>query len=83
MTTMSPFTLLIVLLLAQVHDDLLGARVQHVEELSVLGVQTTAREVIDASQSVDQFPVGFTIIFLSEFMDISRLRKCDINQEKQ
>ena len=60
---MSPFTSLIVLLLAQVHDDLLGARVQHVEELSVLRVQTTAREVIDASQSVDQFPVEFIIIF--------------------
>ena len=47
---------MIIFVLAQVHDDLLGAGVQHVEELAVLRVQTAAGEVVDASQAVDQFP---------------------------
>lgn len=52
-------TSLVIFVLAQVHDDLFRPCVEHVEELSVLGVQAPTREVVDAPQSVNQFPFFF------------------------
>lgn len=50
-------TFLVIFVFTQIDNDLLGAGVEHVEEFTVLGVQAARREIVDASQTVDQFPI--------------------------
>jgi hypothetical protein len=50
-------TFLVIFVFAQIDNDLFGAGVEHVEEFTVLGVQAARREIVDASQTVDQFPI--------------------------
>lgn len=50
-------TFLVIFVFAQIDNDLLGAGVEHVEEFTVLGVQAARREIVDASQTVNQFPI--------------------------
>ncbi len=48
---------MVIFVFAQIDNDLLGAGVEHVEEFTVLGVQAARREIVDAPQTVDQFPI--------------------------
>ena len=50
-------TLLIEFLLAQVADNFASSCVEHFKELAVLILQTIIAELIDASQSIDQFTI--------------------------
>jgi hypothetical protein len=50
-------TFLVIFVFAQIDNDLLGAGVEHVEEFTMLGVQAARREIVDASQTVNQFPI--------------------------
>jgi hypothetical protein len=50
-------TFLVIFVFAQIDNDLFGAGVEHVEEFTVLGVQAARREIVDASQTVNQFPI--------------------------
>ena len=49
-------TSLIVFVFAQVNNDLFGASVEHVEEFTMLSIEASRCEVVDTSQTIDQFP---------------------------
>ena len=59
-------TALVILVLAQIDNHLLGAGVEHVEEFAVLGVEAARRKVVDASQAVNQFPAQVDKLLLEK-----------------
>lgn len=49
-------TFLIVFVFAQIDNHLFCTGVEHVEEFTVLSVQASRSEIIDAFQTIDKFP---------------------------